>query len=86
MNKLSWAEVRKIGVNAAIEHLPLAVTLEGEVKFYAVKESDVIIIGDLHPRVRNMLRAMEKKARAGMSTKPLTLEDIKQVEEPSKES
>jgi len=46
--------------------MPIGLTVNGEI-FAVVSPSDgVIVVSDLHPRVRNMLRQQELRARAGM--------------------
>ena len=65
--------------------MPIGLTVNGEI-FAVVSPSDgVIVVSDLHPRVRNMLRQQELRARSGMP-KPerIRLEDI-EVKEPKAE-
>jgi len=46
--------------------MPCILTFNGEPVALVAAPEDVIIVSDLHPRVRNTLRAQEKRARAGM--------------------
>lgn len=88
MDTVSIADFRRAPMDA-IKIKPIEITADGKHACYIVGQEDVVVVSDLHPRVRNMIRAMEKKARAGMVTKKLTVADLKtnSVEkEPSKES
>ena len=55
---MSWANVASI--------LPLTITHNGEPVAFIGSKEDFMYVGDLHIRVRNSLRALEAKARAGM--------------------
>jgi len=67
MKKVSYSDFGKLG-KAGIEALglPILITFDGK-PFGVLSSLDgVIVVEDLHPRVRIMLRAQEAKARAGM--------------------
>lgn len=66
MNILTFSKLVQLGGSKIAKLLPATITVDGEPKFIICKEEDVIVIGDHHIRVRNMLKAMDKKARAGM--------------------
>lgn len=46
--------------------IPVEITLDGEVIGAFVDPNEIIYIGDLHPYVRNSLKAKEALARSGM--------------------
>ena len=66
MNQITWSKLTTVGARKIAEKLPMEVTLDGEPMFIISKAEDVIVVSDLHIRVRNMLKAMEKRARIGM--------------------
>ena len=66
MKVISWSGMVKAGAPKVKALCPIMVTVDGEPAFIVCQEEDVILISDLHIRVRNMLRAMEKRARVGM--------------------
>lgn len=73
MNQISWSGAYKLGAKGLKDKLPVEITVDGEPMFVVCNKDDVIVTSDLHIRVRNMLRAMEKRARIGMP-KPIVLE------------
>ena len=75
MNRISWGNLKKSSIEALADYLPLLVTFEGQDAFVLGSKDEVIILSDLHPRVRNMLLAQERKARVGMPAN----EDIEPV-------
>ena len=66
MHQISWSKLLQYGGTKIAKFLPAKVTVDGEPRYIICKEEDVIVTSDLHIRVRNMLKAMEKRARAGM--------------------
>lgn len=66
MNTITFSQLTHLGGSKAEKILPAIVTYDGEPKFIICKEEDVIVIKGMHVRVQNMLRAMYKKAKAGM--------------------
>ena len=66
MNVLTFSKLTQLGGSKVAKFLPAMVTVDGEPTFVISKAEDVIIVADLNIRVRNMLRARERKARAGM--------------------
>jgi len=72
MKKVSISEARKLSVEDIKAQMPLAITSDNEPFAYLVDLEDVIVVSDLHPRVRNMLQMQERKARGGMP-KPETI-------------
>jgi len=66
MKKISISELRKLSVEEIKEQIPLAITSDNEPFAYVVNLEDVIVVADLHPRVQNMLKMQEKRARGGM--------------------
>jgi len=67
MQEISLSEVRKRTVKELKEIMPVIVTADGEAFAYLAGLDDIIILSDLHPRVANMLKMQEKRARSGMS-------------------
>ena len=68
MNIITWSKL-KTTPRAEIEAMmPLTVTFDGEPVGIFSKAGDVIVIGDMHPRVQMQLRAREQLARKGMPT------------------
>lgn len=72
MKRISISEERKLGVEEIKKLMPLAITSDNEPFAYLVRLEDVIVVADLHPRVRNMLQMQERRARGGMP-KPETI-------------
>ncbi len=70
MFKTQLSNLKRVLTNKGAERisevLPLIITVNGEEKFILASIKDIVAIGDLHPRVRNMIKAQELKARAGM--------------------
>ena len=66
MNKISRAEFDKLSGEEAKKVMPVVLTLNGQPMAICLEPKDAIFLGDLHPRVRNMLKAMEARARVGM--------------------
>lgn len=66
MNILTFSKLIQLGGSKIAKYLPATITVDGETKFIICNKDDVIVTKDLHIRVRNMLKALEKKARAGM--------------------
>ncbi len=66
MNALPWSEVKKLSLAKLQELAPVTILGDGTPAFFLDKVESVIVTSDLHPRVRNNLRAQEKRARVGM--------------------
>lgn len=66
MRQMSLSDFRKLRVIDMQDMLPVTITAEGVPVAQVVNPDDVIVIGDLHPRLQNRFRAMEKKSRIGM--------------------
>jgi len=66
MNVMTFSKLTQLGGGKIAKLLPATVTVDGEPKFIICNEDDVIVIKGMHIRVQNMLRAMYKKAKAGM--------------------
>jgi len=67
MKTTGMADFRRMSKEQMDEAVPLVITYDGEPTFVLTKPDGVVVVEDLHPRVRNMLRALEKRARAGMA-------------------
>ncbi len=65
MNTLPWSDCKRLNVDELKQIMPLMVTADGVPLFLADNPDQVIGMSDLHPRVRNMLRGIEGKARVG---------------------
>ena len=82
MNEMNWGEVVRLGAGRIKDYLPLTVLVESVPTFVLNNNEDVIVVSDLHIRVRNMLRAQEKRARAGMGAPPkITAMELKEPTE-----
>lgn len=66
MNNIAMMDFRRMSKEQIDEALPFVITYNGEDTFVMAHLGGVIVTEDLHPRVRNMLMAREKRARAGM--------------------
>jgi len=66
MNILPISMIRQKKVDEVLALLPIKITSDGEIVAVMAKPDDIIVVQDLHPRVRNMLKALEAKARMGM--------------------
>jgi len=73
MNQVSWSELRRISAANVVPQLPLEVLVDGTPTFVLSGIDDAIVVSDLHVRVKNKLRAMERRARAGMP-KPVRID------------
>ena len=67
MKEATLSEVRKRTVEELKAIMPVIVTADGVAFAYLAGLDDIIILADLHPRVANMLKMQEKRARSGMS-------------------
>lgn len=66
MNTVTQSEFSRMTMDEKREIVPAILTADGEDFAMIVQPQDVVVISDLHPRVRNMIKNMELKARAGM--------------------
>lgn len=66
MKEMSLSTFRRLKATEIKDMLPVTITAEGVPVAQVVNPDDVIVIGDLHPRLQNRFRAMEKKSRIGM--------------------
>ena len=66
MYTMTFSRLKQLGEKVK-SYLPATVTIDGVPLFIISAESDVVVISDLHIRVRNMLKAIENRARIGMS-------------------
>lgn len=66
MHTMSMSEFRKLDREGIKSILPVLLTFDGAPLCVASSPDGVIVIEDLHPRVRNALKAQEKKARGGL--------------------
>ena len=66
MKKIPWGQFTQLKGDDAKKAMPLLITFNAEDWGIFVDPEDVIVVADLHPRVRNMLRMQEKRARIGM--------------------
>ena len=66
MRTIALSDFRRYGKDEVTNLLPILITIEGEVKIVAAKPDEIIVLSDLHPRVRTMLKMLERRARAGM--------------------
>jgi len=68
MNRISFSDFKRLTVEQISEEglMPMIMTVNGEDTWYIGDEDSIIVLSDLHPNVKIMLRNMELKARAGM--------------------
>lgn len=66
MNVITFSKLTQLGGSKIARFLPAMVTVDGEEKFVICNKDDVLVLKGMHIRVQNMLRAMYKKAKAGM--------------------
>ena len=69
MNVLPRSMVRTKSIEELKELMPLKITADGEIFAVMADPEDIIVVGDLHPRVQIQLKAKEKLARSGMGQK-----------------
>ena len=67
MERVAISDWRTWKVAQINENLPLMITIEGVDAFLIDRPENIIVVSDLHPRVRNNLKALEYRARAGMA-------------------
>lgn len=81
MNTMPVSEFKKLTVKQMLNILPIVLTADGKSFGVVIGQlKDVVVIGDLHPRVRNRFRAMEEKVRRGMP-KTRELKSFDMIEE-----
>jgi len=66
MKTIKWGNFKALRADVAKEMLPLTVTVDGEPMFVVGNIDNIIVLDDLHIRVKNTLKAQEKRARMGM--------------------
>ena len=66
MRDISISEMRKLSVEDIKTQMPLRVTSDHIPIAYLVSLEDVVIVSDLHPRVRNTIQMQVRRARGGM--------------------
>lgn len=66
MKEIPIGEFKILKKEEIEKYSPIAVTFNGEPFGVFSALENIIYIGDLHPRVQQNFRAMEKKVRAGM--------------------
>ena len=66
MKTIAYSDFAKLGGEGLKTCTPVIVTYDGKPVGVFCSLDGVIVVEDLHPRVRNNLRAQEKLARAGM--------------------
>jgi len=72
MNSLAKSDIYNLSAEKLAKLAPIDVTCYGESLFILCNAKDVIVVSDLHPRVKMQLKALEAKARMGMP-KPVTI-------------
>ena len=77
MKEATLSEVRKRTVEELKAIMPVVITADGIPFAYLAGLDDIIIIVDLHPRVANMLKMMEKRARGGMPAPEIVAKEEK---------
>lgn len=86
MNIIGHAELRRLTKGEIEDLMPMIVTNDGEPYAVIDKPENVITLSDIHIRVRNMLRAMEKRARGGMPPPvKIALKEIMEARPPAAE-
>ena len=63
---MSRTQFLQLPIEEAKSILPLVLTYNGEAVMLCAKPEDFIFLGDMHPRIKHMLKAMEARARVGM--------------------
>lgn len=66
MRQIAISEFRKLSAAEIEIMLPLTLLADGKPIAYITRQEDVVVISDLHIRVQNKFRALEKKVRIGM--------------------
>jgi len=66
MKKLSLSDWRRLDKDGVIKVLPCLISIEGEDKIVMADPNEIIVLSDLHPNMRRILKAQENKARGGM--------------------
>ena len=66
MNIISYAVLKTTNFAELSAITPAIITWNGEPQMIIAPCDSIVVISDLHPRVRAQLKAMETKARAGM--------------------
>jgi len=73
MYEMTISQFKKATVEELKDKIPIQLISNGEVLATLVNTEEIIVLTDLHPRVRIALKAQEKRARAGM---PPTLLEV----------
>jgi len=66
MRVISIGEFKRLRIEEIKAAMPFRLTAGGEPFAFVAAEKDIIVISDLHIRVRNQMKAKEKLARSGM--------------------
>jgi len=84
MNSVSKSDFARLTAQEIKSILPTVFKVEGEAVAIVCQPEDVIFIGDMHPRVKNQLKALEAKARLGMmkfDPVDIVLSELRKVQE-----
>jgi hypothetical protein len=68
--------IHEKGAERLSQNLPLTIMVNCEPAFIIDRIDNVIPLSDMHPRMKNILRQLENRARMGMPKKTITKEDI----------
>ena len=66
MNIIPLSEIKRLSVVEIEKLIPIIISTDGNARWVLCETEDIIVVGDLHPAMRNILRAKEKLARMGM--------------------
>ena len=85
MKLIPISEFRRLAGKEGLQAVsPCAITVDGDVVGYFGSADDFLFVADLHIRVRNQFRALEKKVRMGMP-KPERADVAEFIYDPKKE-
>ena len=86
MNILPKSELCKLPKNQWLELAPIKILWDGEEIGYFCQLDDVLVIGDLHPAVRNQLRARAKLARSAQGKPDVRVDYLPKDDTPRAET
>ncbi len=68
LRKMPVSEFRKLNKKELQQVAPVILTFDGEVIGHFCEVDEVVVIGDMHPRVQRQFKAREQLVRRGMPT------------------
>jgi len=79
---MSKSDFCRLSIKEIRDLIPFELTADGHQLAIVCKPEDVIVVSDLHIRMRNKLKAQEKRARMGMpSPERVSADEVRSEEQ-----